>query len=91
MEENKEKKVNEETLQPTYEQLKEACMQLQQRYAMAEARLKTIDFLATRLNYLFKVLEYKHEFSFDFIKSCSAEIEEYLTLDTKSEETEPQE
>lgn len=91
MEETKEKKVNEEVLQPTYEQLRDAFMQLQQRYAMAEARLKTIDFLATRLNYLFKVLEYKHEFSFNFIKKCSAEIEEYLTLDTKEEETTTQE
>lgn len=87
MEETKEKT---EELVPTYEQLKELCAKLQQMYMAAETKLKTIDFVATRLNYLFKCLEYKHEFSFDFIKKCATEIEEYLTLDNKEEEQQPE-
>lgn len=72
----------------TYEQLEQAAMQLQQRAMMAENRLRSIDFAAMRLTWLFKVLENKESFSAEFINKCAKEVEELLTLEEGTPNTE---
>lgn len=72
----------------TYEQLEQAAMQLQQRAMMAENRLRSIDFAAMRLTWLFKVLENKESFSAEFINKCAKEVEELLTLEENTPDTE---
>lgn len=66
---------------PTYEQLEQAAMQMQQRLMMVENKLRSIDFASMRLTWLFKVIENKNSFSEEFIIKSSKEIEEILTLE----------
>ena len=73
---------------PTYEQLEQAAMQMQQRLMMAESKLRSIDFAAMRLTWLFKVIENKDAFSEEFVSKSSKEIEELLTLDEDTPESE---
>lgn len=82
MEEKKTKNEKEQKL--SYEQLNNVAVQLQQRCAMLENRLRSIDLASMRLNYLLRVVEIKEAFSDDFIAKCSKEIEDMLT---PSEET----
>jgi hypothetical protein len=83
-----EQKKEQEKL--SYEKLEEAAVQLQQRCVMLENKLRSIDMISVRLNYLLRVVEIKGVFSEDFVAKCSKEIEDLLTLeepeDTKSEE-----
>lgn len=83
-----EQKEEQEKL--SYEKLEEAAVQLQQRCVMLENKLRSIDMISVRLNYLLRVVEIKGVFSEDFVAKCSKEIEGLLTLeepeDTKSEE-----
>ncbi len=80
MEETKDKKIS-------YEQLENVAMQLQQKCVMYEQKLKLIDMTATRLNYLFKVVEYEMSFNRAFVNKCTEEIENILTIeDDKKEE-----
>jgi hypothetical protein len=83
-----EQKKEQEKL--SYEKLEEAAVQLQQRCVMLENKLRSIDMVSVRLNYLLRVVEIKGVFSEDFVAKCSKEIEDLLTLeepeDTKSEE-----
>jgi hypothetical protein len=80
MEENKEEQKVEKL---SYEQLNNVALQLQQRVIQAEQRLKEINYAAMRLNYLFEVLKQSTHFSEEFIKKCSDEIVELLTVDTE--------
>lgn len=70
----------------SYEQLEQAAMQLQQRALMAENRLRSIDFAAMRLTWLFRVIENKDAFTPEFVNKCSEEIQELLTLEEVPEE-----
>lgn len=72
----------------TYEQLEEAAKQLQNRVAMAEARLATINMAQMRLEYLLKVLDRKDCFREVFVEKCAKEIEDILTLEPQSTEKE---
>lgn len=79
--ENKSKKLS-------YDDLEKVAVQLQQRVAIAENKLKTIDFAALRLNWLFKVVENSSSFSPEFCTQCVKEIQEIMTIeeDTPKEE-----
>lgn len=68
----------------TYEQLEQAAMQLQQRLMMAESRLRNIDFASMRLNWLFKVIEYKESFPEIFVNECIAEVKSLLTIEEET-------
>lgn len=74
MEENKKKELS-------YEELKEVAVQLQKRCAFAEQKLRSFDMVSIRLNYLFKVLEVKDVFEYEFIEKCAKEVEELLTIE----------
>lgn len=82
MEETKEQK------KLSYEELERVALQLQQRCIMAENKLRVIDMTSTRLNYLFKVMEFSEMFTEEFVDKCCTEIEELLTLDTAVEDEE---
>lgn len=91
MEETTKKDPQSTEQNPSYEQLKEAAIQLQRRAVIAEERFKTLDLVAIRLNWLFKVLDNQNVFSMDFIGKCVEEIEETLTLPANVETVEPEE
>lgn len=65
----------------TYEQLEEYAKQLQNRVAMAEARLASINMVQMRLDYLFKVIDRKEAFRYEFIDKCALEIEGLLNIE----------
>lgn len=73
---------------PTYEQLEQVAMQMQQRLMVAENKLRSIDFTVMRLTWLFKVIENKEAFTEEFISKSSKEIEELLTLEEETTEAE---
>lgn len=81
MEETKDKKIS-------YEQLEKVAAQLQQQCMMYEQKLRLIDMTATRLNYLFKVLEYEMCFNRDFVNKCTEEIQSILTIEEDKKEEE---
>lgn len=72
----------------SYEKLEEVAVQLQQRCAMLENKLRSIDLISIRLNYLFKVLEVKSSFSEEFVNKCSKEVEDLLTVEEESKSEE---
>lgn len=74
----------------TYEQLEQAAMQLQQRLMMTENKLRSIDFAAMRLTWLFKVLENKSSFSAEYVNKCTKEIESILTIEELTTEVTPE-
>lgn len=67
----------------TYEQLEEVAMQLQNRVMQAEAALQTMNSIAMRLEYLFKVLDKHTHFSAEFVDKCAKEIQDKLDLEKK--------
>lgn len=69
----------EESTKLTYEQLEKIALQLQQKLAVAESKLNSIDYVSMRLTWLFKVVDSKAMFSGDFYDKCVKEIEELLT------------
>lgn len=73
---------------PTYEQLEQVVMQIQQRLMATENKLRSIDFTVMRLTWLFKVIENKEAFTEEFISKSSKEIEELLTLEEETTEAE---
>lgn len=88
MEEIKKEQV--ENAKPSYEQLEAAAIQLQRRALVAEEKLRVIDAVTIRLNWLFKVIDNQDTFSVEFVNKCVKEIEELLSLD-KVEEVTPEE
>lgn len=74
MEENNEKKLS-------YEKLKETAGQLSQQNQQLNLMLQQMNMTNAfkRLDYLFKVLEFKECFNSDFIISCSEEITSMIT------------
>lgn len=69
----------------TYEQLEQAALALQQRGMQLEAQINSFNYTAMRLDYLFKVVKYSTEFSTDFIKYCTDEIEKILRVNAVTE------
>lgn len=82
MEETKEQK------KLSYEELEGVAVQLQQRCMMLENKLRAIDMTSTRLNYLFKVIEFSDMFTEEFVDACCTEIEELLTIEPSVEDEE---
>lgn len=75
----------------TEEDLKKIILQQRQQIVSLEEKLRTINAVTLRLNFLFKVLEYSGAFSDDFYNKCTQEIESLLTIpeeDSTDEEKE---
>lgn len=94
MEEKKETtQAPEQPKQLSYEQLKDIAGQLQQqnqqlRRMLAESNYSNI---FKRLDYLFKVMEYAHMFSDEFVQKCSTEIEASIAVPDSEENPETKE
>lgn len=97
MEENKETtQAPEQPKQLSYEQLKNVAGQLQQQNMQLRKALQEANFsnMFKRLDYLFKVMEYPHMFSDEFVQKCAVEIESLITIpepEEESKETEAEE
>lgn len=87
MEEKDVNQTNAAQVKPTYEQIEQVAMQLQQRLMIVENRLKGIDFATMRLTWLFKVLENKSSFPAEYVNKCAKEVEEILTIEEATPET----
>ena len=89
MEENKETtQASEQPKQLSYEQLKNVAGQLQQQNMQLRKALQEANFsnMFKRLDYLFKVMEYPHMFSDEFVQKCTVEIESLMTIPETEEE-----
>lgn len=71
----------------SYEQLENVAHQLSEQVKWAKNELDKMYFInsSKRLDYLFKVLEYAPMFDRDFVKLCSVEISESLTLQNEED------
>lgn len=81
-----EEKETKQASKPTYEQLEQYALQMQQRLVMTEDRLNAIDFASMRLTWLFRVIENNSKFSEYFVNKCSDEIQKLLTLEEQEKE-----
>ena len=93
MEEKVKAQAPEQPKQLSYEELRNIAGQLQQRNMQLRRALNDLNYknMFERLNYLFKVMEFSHMFSDEFVGKCVTEIESLMTLpeDTPEDTTEP--
>ena len=103
MEENKSKEIKMEAPENkklSYDELNQACAELSQQNQQMQAYIKKLHIqiqqlgeanMLKRLDYLFMVLKYEHQFDSDFVGECIAEIKEAITIPEKEEtEQKPQ-
>lgn len=72
----------------SYEQLENVAHQLSEQSKQLYMKLQAANMtnMFKRLDYLFKVVEYGHMFSEEFLNKCISEIEELMTVPEKEEE-----
>lgn len=91
MEEKAKTQTSEQPKQLSYEELRNIAGQLQQQNMQLRRALNDLNYknMFERLNYLFKVMEFSHMFSDEFVGKCVTEIESLMTLseDTPEEDT----
>lgn len=92
--EAKEEKNVEGTQKYSYEDLQEICGKLaaenkylKENLIKADETIKQLSFSLTakRLDYLFKVIEYKGSFSKEFVFECAKEIEDTLKIEDEED------
>lgn len=92
MEEKVKAQAPEQPKQLSYEELRNIAGQLQQQNMQLRRVLNDLNYKNTfeRLNYLFKVMEFSHMFSDEFVGKCVTEIESLMTPpeDTPEDTTE---
>ena len=81
MEENKKKELS-------YEELKNVAGQLSQQNQQLNMMLQQANMtnMFKRVDYLFKILEFKDCFDSEFVITCSDEIKEFMTPPVESKE-----
>lgn len=93
MEEKVKAQAPEQPKQLSYEELRNIAGQLQQQNMQLRRALNDLNYknMFERLNYLFKVMEFSHMFSDEFVGKCVTEIESLMTIpeDTPEDTTEP--
>lgn len=93
MEEKAKVQASEQPKQLSYEELRNIAGQLQQQNMQLRRALNDLNYknMFERLNYLFKVMEFPHMFSDEFVGKCVTEIESLMTIpeDTQDDTTEP--
>lgn len=93
MEEKVKTQAPEQPKQLSYEELRNIAGQLQQQNMQLRRALNDLNYknMFERLNYLFKVMEFSHMFSDEFVGKCVTEIESLMTIpeDTPEDTTEP--
>ena len=92
MEEKAKTQTPEQPKQLSYEELRNIAGQLQQQNMQLRRALNDLNYknMFDRLNYLFKVMEFSHMFSDEFVGKCVTEIESLMTIpeDTPEDTTE---
>lgn len=92
MEEKVKEQAPEQPKKLTYEELRNIAGQLQQQNMQLRRALNDLNYknMFERLNYLFKVMEFSHMFSDEFVGKCVTEIESLMTIpEDTPEDTEP--
>ena len=93
MEEKAKTQTPEQPKQLSYEELRNIAGQLQQQNMQLRIALNDLNYknMFERLNYLFRVMEFSHMFSDEFVGKCVTEIESLMTIpeDTPEDTTEP--
>ena len=79
---------NAQPKQLSYEELRNIAGQLQQQNMQMRRALSELNYknMFERLNYLFKVMEFAHMFSEEFVGKCTSEIESLMTIPESEEE-----
>lgn len=87
MEESKEKV---QVTKPSYEQLEKENLSLKgmNNQLIMQLQSMNITTLFKRLDYLFKVVEFKDAFSTGFVTKCTKEIERHMTPPEESDKSE---
>lgn len=70
----------------SYEQLEQLCSQLDQQARALQFRLEQSVSVFRRLDYLFKVLENKECFDFQYTQEVADEIKQIMTIEEPKEE-----
>ena len=70
----------------SYEKLAAIASQKEAENRQLVGRLRMVDNMMTRLNFLFKVMEHPDKFRESFVDACADEIEEMLTIPEEPEE-----
>lgn len=80
----------EQPKQLSYDELKNIAGQLQQQNQQLRRMLAESNYsnMFKRLDYLFKVMEYAHMFSDEFVQKCSVEIESTIAVPDSEESPE---
>ena len=88
-----EEKEKVQAEKPSYEQLERDIAGLKSMNNQLLMQLQQINMsnLFKRLDYLFKVVEFREVFNADFAKRCADEIEEHITLPEAADEPENKE
>lgn len=93
MEEKTKGQTPEQPKQLSYDEIRNIAGQLQQQNMQLRKALNDLNYknMFERLNYLFKVMEFSHMFSDEFVGKCVSEIESIMTIpeDTPEDTTEP--
>ena len=85
MEEKEKVETEKESKKLSYEKLAAATSQLSAENKQLVSRLRMVDNMMTRLNFLFKVMEHPDKFRDSFVDACADEIEEILTIPEEKE------
>lgn len=88
MEEVKDTQAPEQPTQLSYEELRNIAGQLQQQNMQMRRALSELNYknMFERLNYLFKVMEFAHMFSDEFVGKCISEVESMMTIPESEKE-----
>lgn len=70
----------------TEEDYKKVILEQKKQIEFLENRIKLLDAVTIRLNFLFKVIEFNAAFDDEFYERCAQEIENLLTLPEKEPE-----
>lgn len=75
----------EKNKKPSYEELEKMTIELSERCKSYNSYINTVSMIATRIEMLFRVLEFASHFNPEFVDKCASEIESLLTVDNKEE------
>lgn len=88
MEENTQKVEAMEPKKMSYEELENVAHQLSEQTRQLYAKLQEVNMINMfkRLDYLFKVIEFPHMFTAEFVTICAQEIQDLLTIPEEKQE-----
>lgn len=69
----------------SYEQLKRLAVQYQQKCVALEERVKQVESLFVRLEFLLRILGISEKFSPEFITACANEVETLMAIQKEDE------